>query len=199
MNTDNPSKDALLINIQCLGPGGTPGKEDEKKQGVPSDRRDAINLAEVPFQDTTPPRAQAQSPSHAFWQDLCTYPSLCLNQPPLPPCLTGFLTSIARTLPQKASSTEKSPPQEGLLLLLRQTSSSSSSFPGRLPPPLPPPQEGLFPLLRKASLSFFSSSSGRPPPPPPPPPPQEGLFLLFRKASSPSSTPFSSGRPPPHP
>ena len=110
MNTDDPSKDVLLINIQCLGPGGTPGKEDEKKQGVPSDRRDAVNLAEVPFQDATPPRAQAQSPSHAFWQDLCTYPSLCLNQPPLPPCLTGILTSIARTLPQKASSTEKSPP-----------------------------------------------------------------------------------------
>ena len=145
VNTDNPSKDALLINIQCLSPGGTPGKEDEKRQGVPSDRTDAISRAGSPFsrrnlsRTQASPRAQAQPPSHAFWQDLCTYPSLCLDQPPPPPCLTGFLTSIARTLPQKTSSTEKSPPQEGLLLLLRQTSSSSSSFPGRLPPPPPLP------------------------------------------------------------
>ena len=102
-----------------------------------------------------------------------------------PPGRTGFLTSISRTLPQKASSTEKYPLLGGLLLLLflpflllRKTSSSSSSFPGRLPLPPPPPfpQEGLplllFFLLRKASSSPSSSpSSGRPPPPPPLPPP----------------------------
>lgn len=145
MNTDNPSKDALLINIQCLSPGGTPGKEDENKQGVPSDRTDAISRAGSPFSRHNLSRSPglSQSPGAVPFSCFLAGPvhlPFRLPGPASPPSLPDrFLTSIARTLPQKTSSTEKSPPQEGLLLLLRQTSSSSSSFPGRLPPPPPPP------------------------------------------------------------